>query len=126
MEEAQQIFGYIDRSPQVASHQLVVELFISQPKCATSNKTPFKLQIHYEQQPEFPLERLETGKLNWRVEKMKFAKDKTELRYNSFLTLRGIPPKVSEYRRGNRSAIESVVDQYQVPTNKRSGIVNDP
>jgi hypothetical protein len=81
--------------PKSASHRLVVELFISQPKCATSNKAPFKLHIHYEQQPEFPLERIETGKLNWHVEKMKLAKDKTELRSNTFLALRGIPPKVS-------------------------------
>jgi predicted helicase len=81
-------------------------LFISQPKCVTSNKTLLKLHIHYEQQPEFPLERIETGELNWHVEKMKLSKDKTELRYNSFLTLRGIPPEVSEYRVGNRSALE--------------------
>jgi hypothetical protein len=57
---------------------------------------------------------------------MKLSKDKTELRYNSFLTLRGIPPEASEYRLGNRSALEWIVDQYQVSTDKRSGIVNDP
>ena len=27
---------------------------------------------------------------------------------------------------GNRSALEWVIDQYQVATDKRSGIVNDP
>jgi hypothetical protein len=31
-----------------------------------------------------------------------------------------------EYRLGNRSALEWVIDQYQVPTDKRSGITNDP
>ncbi len=31
-----------------------------------------------------------------------------------------------EYRLGNRSALEWVVDQYRVSTDKRSGIVNDP
>jgi predicted helicase len=50
----------------------------------------------------------------------------TELRYNGFLTLRGIPPEVSEYRLGNRSALEWIVDQYQVSTDKRFGIVYDP
>jgi predicted helicase len=84
------------------------------------------LHIHYEQQPQYPLERIETGKLDWRVEKMKLAKDKTELRYKSFLTLHGIPAEVSEYRLGNRSALEWIVDQYKVSTDKRSGIVNDP
>ena len=38
----------------------------------------------------------------------------------------GIPPKVYEYRLGNRSALERVVDQYSVSTDARSGIVNDP
>ena len=93
---------------------------------AALGKELMDIHIHYEQQPEFPLERIETGKLNWRVEKMKLFKDKPELRYNSFLTLRGIPPEVSEYRLGNRSALEWIVDQYQVSTDKRSGIVNDP
>jgi predicted helicase len=68
----------------------------------------------------------ETGKLNWRVEKMSLSKDKTQLKYNDFLTLSGIPPEVYEYRLGNRSALEWVVDQYRVSTDKRSGIVNDP
>jgi predicted helicase len=85
-----------------------------------------KLHIEYEQQAEYPLERTETGKLNWRVEKMALSKDKTQLKYNEFLTLSGIPAVVYEYRLGNRSALEWVVDQYRVSTDARSGIVNDP
>jgi len=30
------------------------------------------------------------------------------------------------YRLGNRSALEWVIDQYQVSTDKRSGIISDP
>ena len=85
-----------------------------------------KLHLEYEQQREYPLERTETGKLSWRVEKMSLSKDKTQLKYNDFLTLSGIPPEVYEYRLGNRSALEWVIDQYRVSTDKRSGIVNDP
>ncbi len=85
-----------------------------------------KLHIEYEEQKEYPLQRTETGKLDWRVEKMALSKDKTQLRYNKFLTLSGIPPEVYEYRLGNRSALEWVVDQYRVSTDKRSGIVNNP
>jgi len=40
--------------------------------------------------------------------------------------LKGIPLETYEYRLGNRSALEWVIDQYQVSTDKRSGIVNDP
>jgi predicted helicase len=57
---------------------------------------------------------------------MKLSKDKTTLIYNQFLTLGGIPPAIYEYRLGNRSALEWVIDQYQVSTDKRSGITNDP
>jgi predicted helicase len=38
----------------------------------------------------------------------------------------GIPPETYDYRLGNRSALEWVIDQYQVSTDKRSGIANDP
>lgn len=84
--------------------------------------------MNYEKQPEYPLERIENPKekLNLRVEKMRLSKDKSLLIYNSFLTLKGIPPETYEYRLGNRSALEWIVDQYQVSTDKRSGITNDP
>jgi predicted helicase len=87
-----------------------------------------EIHVNYEQQPEYPLERIEApGKpLDWRVEKMKLSKDKRSIIYNDFLTLAGIPPEVFEYRLGNRSALEWIIDQYQVSTDKRSGITNDP
>jgi predicted helicase len=40
--------------------------------------------------------------------------------------LTDIPKEAFEYRLGNRSALEWVIDQYQVSTDKRSGITNDP
>lgn len=33
---------------------------------------------------------------------------------------------MSEYRLGNRSALDWIIDQYQVSIDKRSGITNDP
>ena len=50
----------------------------------------------------------------------------TSLVYNNFLTLSGIPPKALDYRLGTPSALEWIVDQYRVKTDKRSGIVNAP
>ena len=87
-----------------------------------------ELHVHYEDQPEYPLQFIENPAepLDWRVEKMKLSKDKTQIVYNKFLTLAGIPPEVFEYRLGNRSALHWVIDQYRVKTDKRSGIVNDP
>ena len=87
------------------------------------------LHVNYESQPEYDkLKFIQNPdvSLNWRVEKMKLSKDKTSLIYNDFLTLSGIPPKVFDYRLGTRSALEWIVDQYRVKTDKRSGIVNDP
>jgi predicted helicase len=87
-----------------------------------------ELHIHYEQQPEFPLTRIYAPDQphNWEVKKMRLNKDKTAILYNDWLTLNGIPPEVFEYRLGNRSALEWVIEQYQVKTDARSGIVNDP
>jgi predicted helicase len=59
-----------------------------------------KLLIDYEKQAEYPLERTETGTLDWLVEKMALSKDKAQLKYNEFLTLSGIPADVCEYRGG--------------------------
>ncbi len=61
---------------------------------------------------------------DWRVEKMKLSKDKTQLKYNDYLTLDGLPFRAFDYRLGNRSALEWVIDQYRVKTD--NGIVNDP
>ena len=88
-----------------------------------------ELHIDYEKQPEYPLDQIEDPKaeVSFRVEKMRLnPKDKSELRYNDFLTLRGIPAAAFDYRLGNRSALEWVIDQYRVSTDPRSGIVNDP
>ena len=57
---------------------------------------------------------------------MRLSKDKTTLVVNETLSLADIPPEVFDYRLGNRSALEWVIDQYQVSTDKRSGLTTDP
>jgi predicted helicase len=86
------------------------------------------LHANYEDAAEYKLKCIENRdeRLNWRVEKMRLTKDKRAIIYNEFLRLDGIPPEVFAYRLGNRSALEWVIDQYQVSTDKRSGITNDP
>ena len=87
-----------------------------------------EIHVGYEAVEEYPLDFVETPgvQLDWRMEKMRLSKDKTQIVYNDFLTLDSIPAKAFEYRLGNRSALEWVIDQYCVKTDKRSGIVNDP
>ena len=96
---------------------------------ANAGKRLADFHVNYESQPEYDkLNPIETPSMqvDLRVERMKFSKDKTQLKYNDFLTLEGIPSEVFDYRLGNRSALEWVVDQCRVKVDKRSGIVNDP
>lgn len=95
---------------------------------ATAGKRLAELHINYEKQPEYKLTWIEeeTAKVHYRVDKMVLSKDKTQIIYNDFLTLGGVPPEVFEYRLGNRSALEWIIDQRQVSMDKRSGITNDP
>ena len=82
-----------------------------------------EIHVNYETQPAYPLQFIESPDepLNWRVEKMRLSRDKTQLKYNDFLTLAGIPPAVFEYKLGHRSAVDWVIDQYRVKTDQRSG-----
>ena len=87
------------------------------------------LHVNYESQPEYDklkfVQNPDTP-LDWRVEKMKLSKDKTQIVYNDFLTLDSIPQKAFDYRLGTRSALEWIINQYCVKIDKRSGILNDP
>ncbi|MBI4876546.1 MAG: helicase, partial [Acidobacteria bacterium] len=96
---------------------------------AEAGKELARLHVEYEQLDPWPLKFVENRAepLSYEVrDKMRLSKDKTALQVNSSLTLAGIPPEVYEYRLGNRSAFEWVVDQYQVCEDPRSGIRSDP
>ena len=86
------------------------------------------LHLNYEDAKEYPLDKIETSgqKLNWEVEKMRLSKDKTTIIYNDFLSLTGIPPETFDYKLGNRSALDWIIEQYRIKTDKRSGITNNP
>jgi len=95
---------------------------------AETGKKLADLHVNYESAKEFPLKWQENKevKLDWRVEAMKLSKDKETLFYNDFLTLTGIPSEIYDYRLGNRSALEWVIDQYRVTRDGGGNIVNDP
>jgi predicted helicase len=95
---------------------------------AKAGKELANIHANYEGQAEYKLTWIEDidARVNYRVEKMTLSKDKTQIIYNDFLTIGGIPAETFEYRLGNRSALDWVIDQYQVKTDKRSGITNDP
>ena len=92
------------------------------------------LHVHYELAHPYPLDEVVTGPLNDgssgqpRVAKMRWRSrnDHSAIVYNSYLTLAGIPDEAHEYRLGSRTALDWLIDRYQVTTDKKSGIVNDP
>ena len=96
--------------------------------CVRAGNALMQLHLNYEQVEEWPLRWIETSllPLDWRVKKMNLSRDKRALVYNETLTLADIPPECFQYRLGNRSALEWVIDQYQISTDKRSGITSDP
>ena len=95
---------------------------------ASAGKQLARLHLEYEDLEPYALRWIEsdTVPLSYRADRMKLSKDKTSLVVNDSLTLAGIPPEVFAYRLGNRSALEWVIDQYRVKTDKRSGIRSDP
>lgn len=65
---------------------------------------------------------------NFRVEKMRFKSkdDKSTIVFNPYITVSNIPLKAYDYVVNGRSAIEWVMERYQIKTDKDSGITNDP
>lgn len=91
------------------------------------------LHVNYETVEPYPL--AEQAPLHamdpwttYRVEKMKWADKNTKkaIVYNKHVTLGDIPAEAQRYMLGSRSALEWLIDRYQVKTDKASGIVNDP
>lgn len=66
--------------------------------------------------------------LNYHVDKMRFPSktDKSKIIYNSQITIENIPAEAYEYVVNGRSAIEWIMECYQIKTHKESGIVNNP
>jgi len=94
------------------------------------------LHVSFESVDEWPLEeeyrRDPQDPETYQVTKIDFArlpsgeKDKTVIKYNDFITLRGVPLDAYNYEVNGKSAIEWVIDRYQYTRDKDSGIENDP
>jgi predicted helicase len=74
---------------------------------------------------------MQSGKidyLNYSVEKMRFPKkdQRDNIIYNSQITISNIPAQAYEYVVNGKSAIEWIMERYQVTVHKESGIKNDP
>lgn len=95
------------------------------------------LHLNYEEVPVYDGAEI-TPFVNpsYKVTKMRFVKkrddngklvnDLSAIIFNSDITISNIPEKAYEYIVNGRSAIEWIIDQYQVKTDKKSGITDDP
>lgn len=65
---------------------------------------------------------------HYRVEKMSWPNkgDRSVIAYNQHVVIDGIPESVYDYIVNGKSAIEWIMERYDVTTDKKSGITNDP
>ncbi|QDV34875.1 type ISP restriction/modification enzyme [Tautonia plasticadhaerens] len=87
-----------------------------------------EIHLAYKEAEPWPLDGVyaDGTPLSFHVEKMKLSRDKSALVINDTFTLTGLPEEALKYRVGSRSPLEWVIDQYQVYTDPRSGIEDNP
>ncbi|WP_439690572.1 DEAD/DEAH box helicase [Curtobacterium sp. SP.BCp] len=98
---------------------------------AQAGRTLSDLHLGYENAELHPLEFSAPVPADLRITKMKYGGkpgnlDRTQITVAPGLTISGIPMEAHHYKLGSRSALDWVVERYQVKTDKASGIVNDP
>ena len=88
-----------------------------------------ELHIEYESVPPYPEVKV-TGDDSgyFKVQKMRFPKkgQKDTIIFNSKIIISNIPDKAYEYVVNGKSAIEWIMERYQVTVDKKSQIKNDP
>ena len=101
-------------------------------------KQLMNLHLNYEEVPMYEGVLIESKTdPSYQVKKMNFAKnrnsetgklekDRSTIIFNTDLTIKDIPEKAYEYVVNGKSAIEWIMDQYRVKTDKKSGITDDP
>lgn len=94
------------------------------------------LHLNYERVPIYNKLIIKQTGNDYRVNKMKFAKkrntegklekDRSTIIFNDSIAIENIPGKAYQYIVNGKSAIEWIMDQYQIKTDKKSGITDDP
>ena len=86
------------------------------------------LHLNYEKRPKPEQVIVERNADDYIVEKMKFKskQDKSVIIYNNHITIKNIPLEAYDYVVNGRSAIEWIMERYQVKIDKASEIKNDP
>ena len=86
-----------------------------------------KVDIKGEESQNFQVQKMAFGKIKKEIDgKNKSVADKSVIYFNSSITIRNIPEKAYEYVINGKSAIEWIIDRYQITIDKKSGIQNNP
>ena len=88
------------------------------------------LHLNYEKVPVYDKMTINNKAGNdYKVTKMRIDKkhkDRSVIIFNNNITISNIPEKAYQYIVNGKSAIEWIIDQYRVKTDKKSGITDDP
>lgn len=96
------------------------------------------LHLNYENQPKWEdiVVNIKTKFPDYRVKKMKHPKKRDEngkliidystIIFNDSITIENIPEEAYQYEVNGRSAIEWIINQYQVSIDRKSGVIDDP
>ena len=101
-------------------------------KYSTSGRELAELHLNYETVPAYKdVKVIGEEKGNFKLDKLSFARngkelDKTTIIYNSSIKITNIPLIAYQYIVNGKSALEWIMDRYQVKVDKDSGIKNDP
>ena len=87
-----------------------------------------KLHLEYESVPPVPevIVSGDTAKLHVTKMRFKSKEEKDTIFFNENITISNIPNRAHDYMVNGKSAVEWIMERYQIKTDKDSGIVNDP
>ena len=92
-------------------------------------KKLINLHLNYEKVPVYDKVTIAKTGNDYKVTKMRIDKkfkDRSVIICNNNITISNIPEKAYQYIVNGKSAIEWIIDQYRVKTDKKSGITDDP
>lgn len=103
------------------------------PKYVEIGRQLADLHLHYEAPADAAALGLDITitKEDYTVSKMRFKKigkdsDKSTLIFNDYITISNIPERAYEYEVNGRSPIDWLIEFYQIKTDAKSGITDDP
>ncbi len=102
---------------------------VNKKEIVSIGKDLFDLHTNYEDAPKYKNVVLNIKEnANYKVKKMKFEdkEKKDTIIFNEFITITNIPSKAYAYTLSGKSAIEWIMDQYQIKKDSKSQIVDDP